>query len=59
MGGRLKEKRRKGYMLMAEGAAEAIKGILTTLTAYFPTVLVVRAGVSGMKAVLNFVRGAA
>nr|DAN78467.1 MAG TPA: hypothetical protein [Inoviridae sp.]DAS25640.1 MAG TPA: hypothetical protein [Inoviridae sp.]DAX62992.1 MAG TPA: hypothetical protein [Inoviridae sp.]DAY32136.1 MAG TPA: hypothetical protein [Inoviridae sp.] len=46
-------------MLMAEGAAEAIKGILTTLTAYFPTVLVVRAGVSGMKAVLNFVRGAA
>ncbi len=43
---------------MAE-AAEAIKGDLTTLTAYFPTVLVVRASVSGMKAVLNFVRGAA
>ncbi len=35
---------------MAEGLQEAIKGILTTLTAYFPTVLVVRAVVlSGMK----------
>ncbi len=49
MGGRHKKKKeRKRYMLMAEGAAEAIKD-LTTLTAYFPTVLLVRAGVSGMR----------
>lgn len=44
---------------MVTGAEDAIKGVLTTVSAYFPTILIVRAGITGMKAVLGFIRGAA
>ena len=50
---------RKGYSRMVTGAEDAIKGVLTTVSAYFPTILIVRSGITGMKAVLGFIRGAA